>query len=101
MGRRPHVFVILSLLLLGVFLLAARWVKPCPIPPQDYDPDFWLERSRRPRFTEGEFDQRLGEDKPPEEALEEGCKEEISLCGEGAPSPKEDGYRDIERSGET
>ena len=92
---------VLSLLLLGVFLLAARWVKPCPIPPQDYDPDFWLERSRRPRFAEGEFDQRLGEDKPPEEALEEGCKEEISLCGESTPSPKENGYRDIERSSET
>lgn len=65
-----------SLLLLGLFLLVARLAKPCPVPPQDYDPDFYLEHPRRPRFAEGEFDQRLGEvDKPREEPQADGPEE--------------------------
>ena len=53
-----------SLALLGLYLLIAARVKPCPVPPQDYDPAFYLERPRVPRFVPGEFDQRLGEDEP-------------------------------------
>ncbi len=53
-----------SLALLGLYLLIAARVKPCPVPPQDYDPAFYLERPRAPRFVPGEFDQRLGEDEP-------------------------------------
>ena len=53
-----------SLALLGLYLLIAARVKPCPVPPQDYDPAFYLERPQAPRFVPGEFDQRLGEDEP-------------------------------------
>ena len=53
-----------SLALLGLYLLIAARVKPCPVPPQDYHPAFYLERPQAPRFVPGEFDQRLGEDEP-------------------------------------
>ena len=53
-----------SLVLLLLYLLIAARVRPGPIPSQ-YDPGFYLERPRRPRFTEGEFDLRLGEEPTP------------------------------------
>ncbi len=59
-----------SLVLLAVFLLVVRWTKPCPVPPQGYDPAFYLERPRRPSFLPGEFEERL-EDKPSPEAEEQ------------------------------
>lgn len=53
-----------SLALLLLYLLIAARVKPCPIPDQSFDPGFYLERPRLPRFIPGEFDQRLGEEDP-------------------------------------
>ena len=88
---------LVSLGLLVVYLLLAGRGRPCPLPSRDYDPAFYLERPRRPRFYPGEFEERL-EDKPPtgedpvssvaeESAAEESAAEEPA--GAEAPAEKE------------
>ena len=73
--REGAVFSLGSLALLVAYLLVAARMKPCPVPDQGYDPELWLERPRYPRFAQGEFDHRLGEEAPEPE-------------GEPEPSPE-------------
>lgn len=88
----------ISLALLAAYLLIASRMRPCPIPDQGYDPAFYLERPRRPRFVEGEFDRRLGEEEPegdeppadPPREEEPGPAEQAPREESPEPSPQDD-----------
>ena len=81
------------LVLLVVYLLIASRMKPCPIPPQDYDPAFYLERPIHPVFQDGEFQERIDSEDPASSSGEEGktVEEEPSSDSSSFQPPAEEG----------
>ncbi len=75
------------LVLLVLYLVIASRMKPCPVPPQDYDPAFYLERPARPVFQDGEFQEKLP--LPEDQASGESPSPEDDPSVESAPGGSE------------